>query len=906
MLESNSLADASPAITADSNSKSGSSHGVDKSEFALTWTDSITSPRPQVSSLLSSARPLGRESTANNAATNTPPTGTQIRAPHSGSLYRIAAADSRAQSSSQSSAFDYLYVLPITLENGLTHDLHFEPPHYNFLSRLFSILDTENHDTVGRAQIMDFVTLRCPVFWRRDSDLRKLGGGRASVRAIEQNYISSSSPTFDEVWTAVTLCCNHKHNYPGDSLFASDVDQQQLGVEGWMVFCRFVALAQYLEAKRRFSARHLQQTMRHHNSPRSSEVVVVNVPPPEPPTPLTPSELADYEEKVRYQLPLPELDLDHSLVAAHDNLYNSRRAKQGNCPGKVKICLFGSPASSTTASGYHASSSHLDFAVTYIPSSGMNHEAWSEEDRIVRRSFADMQWLNDTFTSHKELGGTLCGRILPPFPNGSTSSNSSSTGKISTALNCEDSLRKASGTTEGAQMAIAAAAAGVDMITSAAKSFWGSYVAPSSLVTRTPVNIGASHSPTIHSSAKRINPSQSRAVMADAYYSSNSPVGKSRQLERYLNYLLEHPALSTSFPLNTILMASQSGLEAAKQSLAHHAKSLLQEQQQHQQQSHGSHFEDAKNLSWVRTAAQAAMALKVHGMLETTGLPSASAKLQHASLPKYSTSSRTFAWATADEETREKSDSTSGGESDIFVDGTPRALTNAKESDPCGESFELGVVQVESELHVSNEGIDSLGDEAYELLPDPVPAPERRILCAGSSAGEGVKSIDESPQSADIGSRKSNGKRNPTRFHYGGVPRQQSLAGGAGDGTDSTFLGDFSVDDGIDKLREVIGSVDNTLSQCLTASAGIGRARRNRLRLHQDIVTGFDSWEGLRGKFITQRALLKGVSGLEQSREVSEESDLDLIDGKFTQSLCSLYACHRHCGIFTNTHHLMM
>ena len=40
------------------------------------------------------------------------------------------------------------------------------------------------------------------------------------------------------------------------------------------------------------------------------------------------------------------------------------------------------------------------------------------------------------------------------------------------------------------------------------------------------------------------------------YYNPNSPAGQARHLERYLNYLLEHPALSTSFPLNTILKVS--------------------------------------------------------------------------------------------------------------------------------------------------------------------------------------------------------------------------------------------------------------------------------------------------------------------------------------------------------------
>lgn len=101
---------------------------------------------------------------------------------------------------------------------------------------------------------------------------------------------------------------------------------------------------------------------------------------------------------------------------------------------------------------------------------------------------------------------------------------------------------------------------------------------------------------------------------------------------------------------------------------------------------------------------------------------------------------------------------------------------------------------------------------------------------------------------------------------------------------ESAFLGDFPVDENIDKLREVIGSVDNTLSRCLSASAGIGEARRERLSFHLELVNGLDSWEGLRGRFISQQALLKGAAGLEQSREVAEESDLDLIDDVSWQS----------------------
>ena len=79
------------------------------------------------------------------------------------------------------------------------------------------------------------------------------------------------------------------------------------------------------------------------------------------------------------------------------------------------------------------------------------------------------------------------------------------------------------------------------------------------------------------------------------------------------------------------------------------------------------------------------------------------------------------------------------------------------------------------------------------------------------------------------------------------------------------------------------------LIKTLGSSGGIGRARRERLALHLEVVRGLDSWEGLRGKFVSQRALLKGVSGIQQSKEVFEESDLALIDGKFYSTMITLF-----------------
>jgi hypothetical protein len=170
---------------------------------------------------------------------------------------------------------------------------------------------------------------------------------------------------------------------------------------------------------------------------------------------------------------------------------------------------------------------------------------------------ADMRWLNDTFTSHKVLGGTLCGRILPPFPS------ASSGGVLSSHFPTEESFNAATlkSTTGGA---INAAAAGVGRLRDVAKSFvspLGSYLtgSPSSEQSssgrRDDASAAASASSGSHAGNKKVSKAKRNLSLAlpESYYNPNSPMGKARQLERYVNFLLEHPALSTSFPLNTIL-----------------------------------------------------------------------------------------------------------------------------------------------------------------------------------------------------------------------------------------------------------------------------------------------------------------------------------------------------------------
>ena len=250
------------------------------------------------------------------------------------------------------------------------------------------------------------------------------------------------------------------------------------------------------------------------------------------------------------------------------------------------------------------------------------------------------------------------------------------------------------------------------------------------------------------------------------------------------------------------------------------------------------------NLAWVRTAAQAAVALQLHGILETTGLPSASARLQHASLPSFN-NARNSGWADDDDD----------GEK-VVVNDSEDGSENLVE-----DSFEEGVLHVQDEL-ASDCLLDQGEGEGYDLLPLPVPAPERQIL-----------NVSEAK-------RKSVTKKE-TRFRYGGTSLHEGLETENTEDETRVYLGEMAIDENIDKLREVIGSVDNTLSRCMASSCGIERSRRERFVINLDILRGLDSWEGLRGKFVSQRALLKGISNMEQSREVFEESDLTLIDGKF-------------------------
>jgi hypothetical protein len=473
--------------------------------------------------------------------------------PHKDSLYRAESDDSHAPSyiieiqvSPDDDAIDFMNDSSVA-----TRELHFSNSDFTVVSRLFSILDTENINFVNRNVVKDFVYKRCPVFSRRDDDLKHLHlhtsihtsiNDHSSGLYNETEYTS----TFDEIWMSVVGCSRDDSNAAKEATW--------FGIEGWMVFCRFIALTQYLEAKRRFSARHFQRY-----SPYVNEVVMVEVPPPEPPTKITPLQLIKYEERNENGLPLPELDLDHSLLAAHDLTTRRRSSFHGSrSAGEVRIALFG--VSSDARSNHSGTSSNLEFAVTYKGRASNGLLVKQRDEGVVRRSLADMKWLDDTFTSHKVLGGTLCGRILPPFP----ASSSNNTGVLSTHFPCDESAFNTASIKNSTGGAITSAAMSVSRIRDAAKSLmnpFGLFMNGSPTDVRSDELLShnaASSKNQLTTGMKKIARKKRHLnrALPESYYNPNSPAGKARQLERYLNYLLEHPALSTSFPLNAMLTVS--------------------------------------------------------------------------------------------------------------------------------------------------------------------------------------------------------------------------------------------------------------------------------------------------------------------------------------------------------------
>lgn len=806
------------------------------------------------------------------------------------------------------------------------HELYFKLHHYTFMEQIFAILDTESKGTVNKPVVQEFVMLRCPVFKRRDADLLQYqnnhdhrshshhinGDGNANADAMEDDHAGyfynsclddnetfrnpKSLSTFEEVWNATFSCaCNHggsERTHPGaDSV---------IGIEAWMVFCQFISLAQYHDAKRRFSGRHLQTLQKKYGGNGSGsvivegedqeleqeqeqELIIVDLPPLEKPVPLNARSLLEYSHATKDDggIPLPELDLDHSYISLHDeskrlqmqqsselktmtgHYYHHQQSKSSQSKPLVQVSVFGNESDMKKSHASPQPPGQLEFIIQYIPTpceqDGSSCMSTNDEGTIiVRRSFEDMEWLHKTFKSHKQLGGTLCGRILPPFPSRLDSASggrydeddyaSYGYGAISSSLGSIANTSK--------KTSVAVASAGVGMVSSAAKTaksfIWGkssksksypissvvkkaaklSGMTPSSSATKSSAMTKTNATDTNHSFDIKAQYSKRYSY---AKKSSNTPSCKARQLERYLNYMLEHPALSTSFPLNLILKASQSGLDAAKNILDNQSHNdQLSSSNLHDESSNGigdvfnSYSSLLKylptpsqtmNLKWVRTAAQAALVLRVHGLLETAGYESTSTKLQHASLPQFaSTKARGSGDSNGSMDDGKDSKDGEGGDSCSFND----------DDDEC---------------------------DGFDVLPEPLPLSERSALCA-------VRTI----------SRHEESMHGKTQSRSGATSHAGHCRGDLyGMHNNSTSLGDIDVERDTGRLRDLLRQVDKSFSLCCVAMSIIGENRHARAQLQMNILRSIDSWEGMRGKILAQRPLLNGVNSLENTSRQTDD-----------------------------------
>lgn len=246
------------------------------------------------------------------------------------------------------------------------------------------------------------------------------------------------------------------------------------------------------------------------------------------------------------------------------------------------------------------------------------------------------------------------------------------------------------------------------------------------------------------------------------------------------------------------------------------------------------------DISWVRSAAQAALALKLHGILEKTGNQYTSTKLHHASLPKFS-------------KVRCESDD---------VDESPNHVSDKVELDVDDDDFETGIICIESCLDEVRD-YDSSHGTGFDVLPLPVPLHKRSALCAGSSQ---MKSrVIESKE-----------KSKHKSYHDFGTAYGDSFASQE---QGSITIGDVSVDRDINRLREMMRTVDKSLNSGFSAGLLIGAESSEKVNHQLDFLKEIDI-DGLCPRFISQNALLNGVESLERNRNALNDSSEQFVNGK--------------------------
>ena len=227
------------------------------------------------------------------------------------------------------------------------------------------------------------------------------------------------------------------------------------------------------------------------------------------------------------------------------------------------------------------------------------------------------------------------------------------------------------------------------------------------------------------------------------------------------------------------------------------------------------------------------MSLQFHGILEATGRESTSAKIQHASLPKFGTA--TSSWD--EEEPYDAKDIVREDDSQI---------------ETIDEDFEVGVVS------------DDI--EGYDLLPSPGPSEEHHVLNATNNA----TSFNEEFQTM-----------RPNRLYM--TPNTSNeLPDMMHDmhTQDSVTLGPVKVDNDIDKLQAIIKTMDSTLKRLYKSSIVIESVQASRNALQLNLLKDIESCGNNHGFVISQRSLVDGVESLRKSNTVLSTSNANISDGK--------------------------
>ena len=751
--------------------------------------------------------------------------------PHKGSLRRLTPI-----STAQPQEAVVLYYIELQ-EEEVHRRILFTKSQLDCMQRLFLVLDVESKGYLTYTQVEEFIHTRCPVVKRRDLALQQQTDSNKPTTLLEawHTILRTSRTTTNEsdgndgdTWKSSTFQDASHEN----SLFYTHCTA--LSLEGWMILLRLVSFCQYEEAKQFFSEKRCM----------GNNAIMVDIPRSPPLIPLTLENLILYEIQFDYRRspnntsnnnnnhlpfqycpPMPELDLNHSGISANDSTATNNTSNMvvtvesiGSFSdvfwqnGKVELLLTVTTTTTTNPTNNNVPT----------PNRNLMSTAAMTSTNKVRRTLEDLIWLHDTFGTHKKLGGTLCGRILPPLlpPQ-------------DLLLCCSSDTRRytRSGTTSSDPTHVSASTSSTSGLWSYCKSVGKSIVGSISTTTRNSTNITNSN----HSNSRE---------RADSF--SITQELKLRRFERYLNYLLSHSGYKSSFPLNSLLKASKTGLEATKRLLiledVTSANKLYSSEDNTSNSSsnnnnnsnHGtSNIHIFSNLDWVRTAAQAAMALQVHGFLNATGMSTYSAKLQHASLPDLDYHQRY--------------------RGDYHHSPPPPPHHQSTHSDAESHNNDTwesdGVTLVESTL-----------DDDYDMLPTPTERNKKSLYfdVNNNSSSSAFRTKASSPD---------------------------GLANGIFlDGEDDTKN---NIDTTIEKLHDTIASVDEYVNKCFSSFEKIAAAISSRADIHLNIVHALDSHayndpESALGFLITmdEQCYLRGVTEIERCFEATTKSNIETCEGK--------------------------